>query len=162
MCHLLPSSAPVSASTGLSWTLILILPHPPGKVKFGQIQLNFTKQSSLVWIVDLISKFNSINFPHSDEFLPINDFSSCLDYIKIFLISSTYPIENFFLNHEFPTYWYFQPKSYCITIMNFHHNDEFSSNWFNIITMMNFYRSFEFPRREIFTIWMKPNCSRES
>ena len=123
--------APVSASAGLSWSLILILPpHTThlGKVKFGQIQLNFTKQSSLVWIVDLISKFNSINFPHSDDFLLINDFSSCLNYIKIFLMSSTYPMENFCLNHEFPTYWYFQPKSYCITIMNFHHNDEFSSN----------------------------------
>ena len=60
------SSAPVSASPGLRWTLFTTLPHPPGKVR--KWQLNSKKQSTFLCWEDLKFRFDRINYPHTDKF----------------------------------------------------------------------------------------------
>ena len=71
--QVLPSSAPISASAGLRWSLISILPHPhppppPGKVWKWPKTAKLTK-AELIHIIRRLPKAIYIDeFHHSDKF----------------------------------------------------------------------------------------------
>ena len=136
----MPSSDSVSASAGLSWSLILILP---------QIQLNFTKQSSqLVAIITSKIFFSTMNshpfgnFNQSHISLQLWIFIILMSFHQIDLLSSLWWIFITVLNFNREKYsangWSYIAVKNLITKINFHHDHEFSSKWwFFTLTSFN-------------------------